>query len=155
MIIEEASGVEDEIWNAWTVSSTANWSQLESHNGLKEPLVHLIRQWYKIEKIAFHQIRQSVLFAFPQLESPYAYLEDHLMDWRYRTWLEACYRHYGSNSLWVDSHIDARIPNCQPMFSLARYLFQARVGRAWGRIGPDCPVFSWKWWFESSHDTGY
>ena len=53
-----------------TVSSTANWSQLENLYGPKDPLsISSIRRT-KIEKTAFQQIRQSVLFAFPQLNRP-------------------------------------------------------------------------------------
>ena len=53
-----------------TVSSTANWSQLATLYGPKDALSILSVKPTKIEKIAFHQIRQSVLFAFPQLNRP-------------------------------------------------------------------------------------
>ena len=33
-----------------------------------------------------------------------------LSDWLTRTWLDACYRRYGRDSLWVRSHIRAEIP---------------------------------------------
>src|SRR5208337_1837466 len=48
-----------------------------------------------------------------------------------RTWLEARYRHYGSNSLWVGSHIDARIPELSADVLMSKAPFQARVGKAW------------------------
>ena len=44
-----------------TVSSTANWSQLETLYGPKDPLSISSIKRTKIEKIAFQQIRQSVL----------------------------------------------------------------------------------------------
>ena len=48
-----------------TVSSTANWSQLATLYGPKDALSILSVKRTKIEKIAFHQIRQSMLFVFP------------------------------------------------------------------------------------------
>jgi hypothetical protein len=67
----------------------------------------------------------------PSTESPHAYLEKSPYGLADRTWLEACYRHYGSNSLWVGSHIDARIPELSADVLMSKAPFQARVGRAW------------------------
>ena len=53
-----------------TVSSTANWSQLATLYGPKDALSISSIKRTKTEKIAFHQIRQSVLFASPQLNRP-------------------------------------------------------------------------------------
>ena len=42
---------------------------------------------------------------------PHAHQEKSEFGLADRTWLEAMYRKYGSGSLWVGSHIDARIPD--------------------------------------------
>ena len=53
-----------------TVSSTANWSQLETLYGPKDPLSILSVKRTRIEKIAFHQIRQSVQSESRRLNYP-------------------------------------------------------------------------------------
>ncbi len=47
----------------------------------------------------------------PSTDSPHARLPKSKFGLADRTWLEAMYRKYGKNSLWVRSHIDARIPD--------------------------------------------
>ena len=47
----------------------------------------------------------------PSTESPHAHEEKSEFGLADRTWLESMYRKYGRRSLWVGSHIDARIPD--------------------------------------------
>ena len=47
----------------------------------------------------------------PSTESPHAHQEKSEFGLADRTWLESMYRKYGKGSLWVGSHIDARIPD--------------------------------------------
>ena len=47
----------------------------------------------------------------PSTESPHAHQEKSEFGLADRTWLESMYRKYGRRSLWVGSHIDARIPD--------------------------------------------
>ena len=47
----------------------------------------------------------------PSTESPHAQVEKSEFGLADRTWLESMYRKYGRRSLWVGSHIDARIPD--------------------------------------------
>jgi hypothetical protein len=47
----------------------------------------------------------------PSTDSPHADLEESPYGLADRTWLDACYRRYGHDSLWVRSHIRAEIPD--------------------------------------------
>ena len=70
VIIEEASGVEDEIWNALYSLKYSKLVAIGNPIRAEGALSILSVKRTKIEKIAFHQIRQSMLFAFPQLNRP-------------------------------------------------------------------------------------
>jgi hypothetical protein len=93
--------------------------------------VDLIRQADKDREDCIPPNKAVCAIRIPSTESPHAYLEKSPYGLADRTWLEACYRHYGSNSLWVGSHIDARIPELSADVLMSKAPFQARVGKAW------------------------
>lgn len=93
--------------------------------------VDLIRQADKDREDCIPPNKAVCAIRIPSTESPHAHLEKSPYGLADRTWLEACYRHYGSNSLWVGSHIDARIPELSADVLMSKAPFQARVGRAW------------------------
>ena len=95
------------------------------------PSIDLIHQADKDREDGISANKAVCVIRIPSTESPHAYLEKSPYGLADRTWLEACYRHYGSNSLWVGSHIDARIPELSADVLMSKAPFQARVGKAW------------------------
>ena len=131
VIIEEASGVEDEIWNALDSLKYSKLVAIGNPIRAEGRFVDLIRQADKDREDCIPPNKAVCAIRIPSTESPHAYLEKSPYGLADRTWLEACYRHYGSNSLWVGSHIDARIPELSADVLMSKAPFQARVGRAW------------------------
>jgi len=131
VIIEEASGVEDEIWNALDSLKYSKLVAIGNPIRAEGRFVDLIRQADKDREDCIPPNKAVYAIRIPSTESPHAHLEKSPYGLADRTWLEACYRHYGSNSLWVGSHIDARIPELSADVLMSKAPFQARVGRAW------------------------
>jgi len=131
VIIEEASGVEDEIWNALYSLKYSKLVAIGNPIRAEGRFVDLIRQADKDREDCIPPNKAVCAIRIPSTESPHAYLEKSPYGLADRTWLEACYRHYGSNSLWVGSHIDARIPELSADVLMSKAPFQARVGKAW------------------------
>ena len=109
-VIEEASGVDDFVFDA--VDSMGYERLVCIGNPIRSEgrFVDLIRQADRDRaenvppSLAVNAIR------IPSTESPHAHQEKSEFGLADRTWLEAMYRKYGKDSLWVRSHIDARIP---------------------------------------------
>ncbi len=131
VIIEEASGVEDEIWNALYSRKYSKLVAIGNPIRAEGRFVDLIRQADKDREDCIPPNKAVYAIRIPSTESPHAYLEKSPYGLADRIWLEACYRHYGSNSLWVGSHIDARIPELSADVLMSKAPFQARVGKAW------------------------
>jgi hypothetical protein len=109
-IAEEASGIEDEAWDA--LDSLVYDRLLVILNPIRSDgrAVDLIRQAEKDRRDGIPPHLAVNAIRIPSTESPHAHLEKSPVGLASRTWLEDCYRRYGKNSLWVRSHIDARIP---------------------------------------------
>jgi len=110
-VVEEASGVEDYVFDA--IDSLGYERLVCIGNPIKSTgkFVELIRQAARDradhvpDRLAVNAIR------IPSTESPHANQEKSEFGLADRTWLESMYRKYGRRSLWVRTHIEARIPD--------------------------------------------
>lgn len=111
VIVEEASGVEEEIWEA--IDSLSYYRLLAIGNPIRAEgrFVRLIRQADRDRADGIPPERAVNAIRISSRESPDAGLwksERGLAD---RTLIEDAERRYGKNSLWVRSHIDAIVPD--------------------------------------------
>ena len=110
-VVEEASGVEDYVFDAIDSLGYERLVCIGNPIRAEGKFVDLIRQADRDRadnvppRLAVNAIR------IPSTESPHAHLEKSPFGLADRTWLESMYRKYGKGSLWVRSHIDARIPD--------------------------------------------
>jgi phage terminase large subunit len=111
VVVEEASGVDDEIWDA--IESLKYTKLVAIGNPIRADgrFVDLIRQADKDRADQIKREQAVSAIRIPSTESPHAQLDHSPFGLADRTWLEACYRRYGRDSLWVRSHIDAVIPS--------------------------------------------
>ena len=109
-VINEGSGVEDEIFDA--VDSWAYSRLLVTGNPLRPDgrFVDLIRQAEHDRRDGVPKHRAVNAIRIPSTDSPHAHLERSPCGLADRTWLEAQTRQYGPDSQWVRSHIKAEIP---------------------------------------------
>ncbi len=109
-VVEEASGVEDFVFDAIDSLGYERLVCIGNPVRAEGKFVDLIRQADRDRadnvppSLAVNAIR------IPSTDSPHARLPKSKFGLADRTWLDAMYRKYGKNSLWVASHIDARIP---------------------------------------------
>lgn len=110
VIVEEASGVEDQVWHAL---DSLNYARLLAIGNPLRPDGEFVRRIRQAEMdrrdgvpphAAAHAIR------VPSTESPHIGLDRSPVGLADRTWYEAMTRQYGQDSLWVRSHILAEIP---------------------------------------------
>ena len=110
-VVEEASGVEDYVFDAIDSLGYERLVCIGNPIRAEGKFVELIRQADRdradnvLPRLAVNAIR------IPSTDSPHAAEEKSAFGLADRTWLEAMYRKYGRDSLWVRSHIDARIPD--------------------------------------------
>ena len=110
-VVEEASGVEDFVFDAIDSLGYERLVCIGNPIRAEGKFVDLIRQAARdradnvLPRLAVNAIR------IPSTESPHAHQEKSEFGLADRTWLESMYRKYGKGSLWVGSHIDARIPD--------------------------------------------
>ena len=110
-VVEEASGVEDFVFDAIDSLGYERLVCIGNPIRAEGKFVDLIRQAPRDRadnvppRLAVNAIR------IPSTESPHAHQEKSEFGLADRTWLESMYRKYGKGSLWVGSHIDARIPD--------------------------------------------
>ena len=110
-VVEEASGVEDFVFDAIDSLGYERLVCIGNPIRAEGKFVDLIRQAARDRadnvppRLAVNAIR------IPSTESPHAHQEKSDFGLADRTWLESMYRKYGKRSLWVGSHIDARIPD--------------------------------------------
>ena len=110
-VVEEASGVEDFVFDAIDSLGYERLVCIGNPIRAEGKFVDLIRQAARDRadnvppRLAVNAIR------IPSTESPHAHEEKSEFGLADRTWLESMYRKYGRRSLWVGSHIDARIPD--------------------------------------------
>ena len=111
VVVEEASGVEDEIWDAIDSLKFARMLAILNPICADGRAVRLIRQADRDRQdgvpphLAVNAIRVS------SRESPDAGNAESRFGLADKTWIDSCERNYGKNSLWVRSHIDAIIPD--------------------------------------------
>jgi hypothetical protein len=110
VIVEEASGVDDEIWDA---IDSLNFSRLFAvGNPIRGTgrFVDMIRQSDRDRRDGIPGHRAVNAIRIPSTESPHAHLERSPVGLADGTWLEDVARRYGVNSLWYKSHVLALIP---------------------------------------------
>ena len=110
-VVEEASGVEDFVFDAIDSLGYERLVCIGNPLHCQGRFVDLIHQAARDRadnvppRLAVNAIQ------IPSTESPDADKERSEFGLADRTWLESMYRKYGRRSLWVGSHIDARIPD--------------------------------------------
>ena len=110
VIVEEASGVEGEIWDALESLKYSKLVAIGNPIRAEGRFVDLIRQADTDRADGIEPRKAVCAIRIPSTESPHATWEESPYGLADRTWLEACYRRYGRDSLWVRSHIRAEIP---------------------------------------------
>lgn len=110
VIVEEASGVDEEIWHA--VDALKFTRLLAIGNPLRPDgeFVRRIRQADADRRDGIPPERSCNAICIPSTESPHAEMDESPWGLADRTWLNDCIRRYGKDSLWVRSHIRAEIP---------------------------------------------
>lgn len=110
VIVNEASGVLDEVWDA--IDSLGYDRLLAVGNPIRPDgrFVTLIRQADKDRDDNVPRHRAVNAIRISSRESPDAHLEKSLRGLADKTWIEATERHYGKDSLYVKVHVDAEIP---------------------------------------------
>jgi hypothetical protein len=110
VVVEEASGVEDEIWDA--IDSLKYVRLLAIGNPIRADgrFVSLIRQADADRRDGMPPHRSVNAIRVSSRESPDAHLEESPRGLADRTWIADVERRYGRTSLYVRSHVDAEIP---------------------------------------------
>jgi len=111
VVVEEASGVEDEIWDALESLNYTRLLVIGNPIRAEGRFVDLIRQADTDRAEGVPPAKAVNSIRIPSTESPHANLEKSPYGLADQTWLDACYRRYGRDSLWVHSHINAKIPD--------------------------------------------
>ena len=109
-VMNAASGIDDEIFDA---IDSLKYQRLAVFLNPIRPdgrAVDLIHQAERDRKEGIPKHRAVNAIQIRSTESPHATWEESPWGMADRTWLEAMYRHYGVDSLWVRSHILAEIP---------------------------------------------
>ena len=110
-VVEEASGVEDFVFDAIDSLGYERLVCIGNPIRAEGKFVDLIRQADRDRadnippRLAVNAIR------IPSTESPHAHLEKSEFGLADKTWIDSMHRKYGKTSLWVRSHIEARIPD--------------------------------------------
>jgi hypothetical protein len=110
VIVEEASGVPDETWDA--IDSLGYERLLVIGNPIRAEgrFVQLIRQADADRRDGIPEAERVNAIRIPSTESPHASWDKSPVGLADRPWIEGMIRKYGPNSLWVRSHIKAEIP---------------------------------------------
>jgi len=111
VIVEEASGVEDEIWDA--IESLKYSKLVAIGNPIRGEgrFIELIRQADQDRADQSPQQQAVCAIQVPSTDSPHDNLGKSPYGLAGRAWLDACYRCYGRDSLWVRCHIRAELPD--------------------------------------------
>lgn len=110
VVVEEASGVEPEVYEALDSLKFARLLAIGNPIRAEGTFVDLIHQAERDRRdgVPPHQRVHAIRVA--STDSPHAHLDESPCGLADRTWLEAMARRYGRKSLWWASHIEARIP---------------------------------------------
>lgn len=109
-IVNEGSGVEDEIFDA--VESWVYKRLLITCNPIRADgrVVDLIRQADRDRADGVPRHLAVNAIRIPSTDSPHAHLDQSPYGLADRTWIESMRRRYGKDHLWCKVHIDAEIP---------------------------------------------
>ncbi len=110
-VVEEASGVEDYVFDAIDSLGYERLVCIGNPIRAEGKFVELIRQADRDRADNLPPYLAVNAIRIPSTDSPHAAQERSEFGLADRTWLDAMYRKYGRDSLWVRSHIDARIPD--------------------------------------------
>lgn len=110
VIVEEASGVEDDVWHA--IDSLGYRALLAILNPIRADgeAVRRIRKAAADRRDGLPKSRSINAIQVPSTDSPHAALAKSPVGLADRTWLEGMARQYGPTSLWYRSHVKAEIP---------------------------------------------
>jgi hypothetical protein len=136
VIVDEASGVTDDIWDA--IESLGYSRLLAIGNPIRPDggFVRLIRQAEKDGRDGLPPEKAVNAIQIPSTQSPHAHLDHSPVGLADRTWIESTIRRYGRDSLYVRSHINAEIPDVAadtliPIAWLDWAAAQTRVALPW------------------------
>jgi phage terminase large subunit len=110
VIVEEASGVDDEIWEA--IDSLGYDRLVCIGNPIRADgrFVDLIRQADRDRADGIPPHKAVNAIQIPSTDSPHAAWDKSPIGLADKTWIDEQTRRYGKDSLWVRSHIKAEIP---------------------------------------------
>jgi len=110
VIVEEASGVEDEIWEA--IDSLGYTRLLAIGNPLRAEggFVRMIEKARRDKENGVPREMATNAVRIPSTASPHAHLDKSPWGLADKTFIEASYAKYGRDSFWVRCHIDAVVP---------------------------------------------
>jgi hypothetical protein len=98
VIVEEACSVEDEIWDAIENLKYSKLVAIGNPIRAEGRFIELIRQADQDRADQIPPCQAVCPIQVPSTDSPHAYLEGSPCGLADRTWLDACYRHYGRDS---------------------------------------------------------
>ncbi len=110
VIVEEASGVEEEIWDALDSLKYRRLVAIGNPIRAEGRFVDLIRQADTDRADGIEPRKAVNAIRIPSTDSPDAEKEESEYGLADKTWIDATRRRYGAQSLYCRSHIDALIP---------------------------------------------
>ena len=110
VIVEEASGLEDEQWAALHALKYTWLLAIGNPVRAEGEFVRMIRQAAKDKTDGIAPRKAVNAIHVPSTDSPHADWEESPFGLADKTWIDAETRRYGAGSLWVNSHIHAIIP---------------------------------------------
>lgn len=110
VVVEEASGVEDDAWGA--IDSLGFTKLVAIGNPLKPDggFRRLCLQALKHAKLGLRPFEATIHHNVPSWAGPHAGLAKSPVGLADKTWLDACAREHGKDSLWYRTHVDAVCP---------------------------------------------
>lgn len=127
-IVEEASGVEPEVWAA---IDSWNAKRLVAIGNPIRPDGGFVDMIHEAESDSLRGVpdpERAVAFNVPSTASPHAHLDHSPWGLASRTWLDAMARRHGKDSLWYRAHVLAQ----RPKLSHERLIPQQHLDRATG-----------------------
>ena len=110
VVVDEASGVEPEIWDALESLKYDRLLALCNPIRAEGVYVDLIRQAERDRAEGIHPSKACNAIRIPSTDSPDAHMDKSEWGLADRTWIDATRRRYGKDSLYCRCHIDAIIP---------------------------------------------
>jgi hypothetical protein len=110
VVVEEASGVEPEVWEALDSLKFVRMLAIGNPIRAEGTFIDLIRQAQRDKEDAVPPHKRVNAIHLPSTASPHADWDESPYGLADKTWLEAMERRYGLDSLWWRSHVEARIP---------------------------------------------